>query len=243
MKTQATRLQYILSELQITPYEFSKVLGYKSPDSIYHVLNGIQNISTNMLNRIRNTEYEINENWLITEKGTPFVKRVTKGEYGNEYFSNGIVIYPARLNFYDIRKLAGKLADVIFYAPDSNNYTVKARASLNEGLEFIYTTYYIESNKRHYDKQYALSISPNWKITNFFDYWRLEQKTRRCQNLLYLTNDSRLTYAESFETKVREILDELDEYYFEEEIDSNKFDSECKTKDGFVELYETDSRK
>lgn len=242
-RTESARLQYILSELQITPYEFSKKLGYKSPDSIYHILNGVQKISTNMLNRIRNTEYEINENWLVTEKGTPFIKRVVKGEYGNEYFSNGMVIYPARLNIYDVKKLAKKLAEVIFYDPESTNFKVKARTSLIEGIEFIYTTFFIDSNERHYDRQYSLNISPNWKITNFFDYWRIEEKSRRCQNLLDLTNDSRLTYIEEFETKVRGILDELDKDYFDEKFYSDKFDSECKTNDGYIELYETDSRK
>ena len=39
MNSQGLRLQYVLNELKITPYRFSKLLGYKSPDTIYHILN------------------------------------------------------------------------------------------------------------------------------------------------------------------------------------------------------------
>lgn len=74
--TQAKRLQFILSELHITPYRFSKILGYKRPDSIYHILSGHQKISTKMQRRINETKYEINVNWLISGKGVPFQKQV-----------------------------------------------------------------------------------------------------------------------------------------------------------------------
>ena len=58
-------------------------------------------------------------------------------------------------------------------------------------------------------------MSPEWKIISFFDFWRINNPTRRCQNLLEITNDSRRTSIEAFETRTREFLDEIDENCFQ----------------------------
>lgn len=242
MKTQAARLQYVLSEINKTPYEFSKELGYKRPDSIYHVLNQQQKISTSMQERIMKTNYEINEVWLISGKGSPFIKKVLKGSYGSEYFSNGMAIYPARLKFQDIKLLAKNFAQQIFTEELNISYEVKVRASNIEGLEFIYTTFSIENNEKYLDRNYSLLISPEWKVCQYFDFWRITQRSRRCENLLNISNDFRKTYLQCFENKIRSLLDTFDESYFDDEDSDNNLTQMNKDKEGFVQIYSTDLR-
>lgn len=72
MKDVSERLKELITMLNISPYEFSKVLGYKSPDSIYHILNGKQSLSRSMIENI-NTKYsQVNINWVLFGKGAMF---------------------------------------------------------------------------------------------------------------------------------------------------------------------------
>lgn len=77
MENVSERLKKVLEVLKITPYEFSKVLGYKSPDSIYHILNGKQNISRSMIEKISQNYHDISINWLMVGQGSVFKDPLT----------------------------------------------------------------------------------------------------------------------------------------------------------------------
>ena len=242
MNTPHGRLQSALAALGISAYQFSQLLGYKRPDSVYHVLNGQKALSENMIERIKNSPLEINTDWLITGDGEPLIKKVVKGEYGEEYFSDGRVIYPARINFMDARKLVKALARTMFGKhEDEYSYEVKVRPCAIEGLEIIYTTFTVLQAEKYLDKSYCVVVAPNWKVTHFYDYWRISQPDRRCQNLLR-NEDIARTYIQSFECQIREILDTFTESYFDDMDEHLEIGKEVKDSEGFVKIYSTDIR-
>lgn len=242
MKSSFSRLQFAISKLEVTPYEFSRKIGYKRPDLVYQVLNNKKNISDNMIKRISDSEFNINIDWLKTGKGTPFVKKLLKGSYGNEYSANGEIVYPARLRFREVRQIALGFANIIGELENRGNYEVKARPSIQEGIEFIFTTYGIEENKRYNDDQYVLIMSPEWKVELFFDFWRVDSPNRRCQNLYSLMEEKKTKYQSRFENVVCDIIESIDKSYFEYHERGIFFNSLNKDEDGFAILYNTDLR-
>lgn len=54
------RLKWILKEKKLTAYALSKILNYKSPDTIYHILNGKNKISVGFAKKLEDSVLKIN---------------------------------------------------------------------------------------------------------------------------------------------------------------------------------------
>jgi ABC-type amino acid transport substrate-binding protein len=67
------RLQTIIDLLQTSGNKLSKVLGYKSPASVYHVLEGMNNLSSGMIERIVKEFPQVNYLYLKTGQGEPIL--------------------------------------------------------------------------------------------------------------------------------------------------------------------------
>jgi hypothetical protein len=67
------RLQTIIDRLQTSGNKLSKVLGYKSPASVYHVLEGMNNLSSGMIERIVKEFPQVNYLYLKTGQGEPIL--------------------------------------------------------------------------------------------------------------------------------------------------------------------------
>lgn len=65
----AKRLEIVLNHLQINGNKLSKILNYKSPASVYHVLEGINNLSSKMIEGIVSKFPQINYQFLKNGKG------------------------------------------------------------------------------------------------------------------------------------------------------------------------------
>jgi len=57
-----------LIRLNITPYKLSKILGLKSPDSIYHIIKGRNKISKNMIDKLENSSLGFNTSLFSVNK-------------------------------------------------------------------------------------------------------------------------------------------------------------------------------
>lgn len=57
-----------LVRLNITPYKLSKLLGFKSPDSIYHIINGRNKLSKHMLNKLEKSSLGFNTSLFYANK-------------------------------------------------------------------------------------------------------------------------------------------------------------------------------
>lgn len=70
METINERIQIVIDYLNITPYEFSKKMGDKRPDTLYNLLkNNNTQPSAKTLNKIKDNFPEINYAWLLTGEG------------------------------------------------------------------------------------------------------------------------------------------------------------------------------
>ena len=242
MSTHSSRLQRILAELKITPFQFAKELGYKRPDSVYQILNGESRITTQFVERLKNTDYKINTNWLLLGEGIPIAARIEKGEYGNEIGVEGQIFYPARLNFNHVRKLARFVSKAVFSYEEEQDYMVKARSFSIEGLEIVYTTLHFENGRQYPEKMYVVTIQPDWRVSSFFDFWRIEEESKRCQNLIDMSKDLRQQYLESFEMQIAMLINDIDRN--ENLRDMIPFTEEGgQDKNGYIEIYSTDIRK
>ena len=232
-QTQGERLLYILSELKITPYRLSKELGYRSPDSVYRVLNNEKQVSQRFIMALGH-RYGINSRWLLYGEGNAFNYKITKGFYGNEFSYNGKLIYPARLKFYKIREIAEAFAKVIFGDSDTEDYNVETKVVLIDGLEFRYTTFTIENERVFYDKYYSVIILPDWSLGAFFDFWRIEGENRRCQNLFELLPERRQDFIDVLfpilhEIEVCSVLADDDDILFK--------------NNEYIKIYSTNTQK
>jgi len=234
LNTEGKRLQWIINELGITPYQFSKELNYKSPDTIYHVINSINGMSERLIENIENNKFEINSKWITKWAGEPFKKKQTKGNYGNEFIIDNKIIYPAILDFYWIKKIAKILAGVAFSEADIS-YIAEVRICAVEGLEFLFTTFWSEKKEIFQDKYFSIILQPDWSIGLFYDYWRINEVSRRGQNLLDLTKNIDMPYKEQFEYQLYDLLENLENSEIDTPFISRK-------KYSFVEIYRTDSR-
>lgn len=80
MKTETTKeqltdseiLKKVLDTLRYSAHDMSKKLGYASPGTLYHVLNGINNLSDNLAMRLVNEFPQLNYVFLKTGKGKIF---------------------------------------------------------------------------------------------------------------------------------------------------------------------------
>lgn len=190
MKTQSERLKWFLDKLEMTFPDLAKTLGYTSPDTIFQILSNKTEIRKSFVEKLKKIEPAINPEWLISGQGEPFNYKIEKGKYGNEYRYKGKFIYPARLDFYYLRKIAIAIASVIMGKdPINKNHEVEARTVAIDGVEFIYKQFTVEKGERHDDRYYSIILLPDWTFTGFFDFWKhfnfrsLQSQDMRCENL------------------------------------------------------------
>lgn len=236
-KTPNQRLQWILSDINITPYKFSKDLEYKTPDIIYNIINDKNNINKNLLNRIELSKHPINIEWIKTGFGDPLNRKLDKGGYGNELGHNYIIIYPNRLDFNFLKNFAENFAVALNIESDS--YSVEVRTANIVGLEFKFTIYSEVKDIVIKDKYYSLTLNPDWNISNFFDFWRVREESMRCQNLLELYRN----IPQKFENAIYPIIERLKILIESTNNDEILFD-DIYLKDtlNFKMLYKTDER-
>lgn len=70
--TDSEILQKVLDTLRYSAHDMSKKLGYASPGTLYHVLNGINNLSDNLAMRLVKEFPQLNYVFLKTGKGKIF---------------------------------------------------------------------------------------------------------------------------------------------------------------------------
>lgn len=234
LDTMGKRLMWALSELGVTPYSLSKDLDYKSPDSIYHILNDRQKVSLKFINRLKESDHGINPHWLLYGSGEPFLYNLKKGQYGNEYSKDGNILYPAKLDSYSLKLVLKRIAQTIFSNEDQE-YSVKVKTCSIEGLDIIYTSYGCEDETMYPDKSYGIILQPDWRVATFFDFWRIESDTRRCQNLIEISDKFGTTPADQFESALSPLMNDLVELFDpEKRAFLNSHD--------YVEVYKTDNR-
>ena len=73
LKPDSERLQVIIDSLHISANKLAKLLNYKSPASIYHVLDGINSISGGMAERMVKKFPQVNYLYLRTGEGKPIL--------------------------------------------------------------------------------------------------------------------------------------------------------------------------
>lgn len=238
LNSQPKRLSWLINKLELTPYQLSKELNYKSPASIYHILKNIKKINNSFSNRLKLYNPTINTDWLITGWGDPFIH---KYEFKEIVSSNSKIIYPARLDFFNIKKIAILFSKIIFTTPDDENFSIKVRKCGVEGLEFIYTTYNYYENQKSKDRYYTIIIQPDWRITFHFDFWRVEEITRRCENLLNISHK----IEQYFQNSISEFLVFLDKNYSAANIGNEEIESlfSCEEiESNYIEILRTDCR-
>ena len=64
----SVKMQQILDALGLTANALSVKLGFKSHASIYHVINGINNFSTSMMEKIVHTFPNVNYNFMLNSQ-------------------------------------------------------------------------------------------------------------------------------------------------------------------------------
>lgn len=231
------RMTKVLSELKISPYKFSKELGFKRPDTLYQFISGQINMSERFREAIRATPYNINLDWIDTGKGQPFIYKITRGRYGLEYFIDGKIVYPARLDFHFIKRIAHDFAKIIIPNWEFASYLIEVRNSGVEGLDFRYTTFGIEDGVKYNDHYFTIILSHEWEVLNFSEFWRIDEPSRRAENLMRLGSDFVELYSQAFENALYLILGEIEN------------DKEIFVRGQFVlpegkyqEIYRSDSR-
>ncbi|WP_109435644.1 hypothetical protein [Aquimarina sp. AU119] len=235
------RLQMVLIELDVTPYKFSKELSYKSPDTVYHIINGKNGLSNNFLKRIEDSNYSINIDWLKTGHGEPLNHSIGKGKYRNEIFCEDKILYPSELNFFFIKKIAIAFAKVIDI--EETSYKVDAKIAGIKGLEFRYITFGEQENKLSKHRIYSIILGLDWIISSYADYWdMIARNSIKGQNLLELYSSNGI--KQIFENAIFPIHKEIHDTKNLWEKDSEPFLIEkfLEIDDPFKELYNTDSR-
>lgn len=177
-------LAKLLVKLDITPYKFSKDLGYKSPDSIYSMLNGQAGFSSSFFERLEKAYPKINFGYLLNGFGEVFINKIDNTNFGMD-----VPFYPAELGFDHLKNTVLDIAKRVFPLCENDSFVIRVRRALTRGLELEITKYVID-DKLFLDKVYNLLIMPDWKLGSAFEHWSLRSLDNiskgRCQNL----NDS-----------------------------------------------------
>lgn len=206
METHGERLVHLISKLKITPYQLSKELGYKRPDSIYTVINNSSKIGGKFISKLKQRYPTVNINWLVDGRGEMFKRKIRKGDYGCEILKNGVIIYPAKLSFEYLKRLAYNFSKRLWIYPEEMLFKMEARIVMTDGLEFKATTYGYDANRLFLNKMYSILVMPDWQVAGLFDFWRIEEESRRCQNLFKLTPDS----INDFNNAIYESIEDLE---------------------------------
>lgn len=78
--TDSQKMQRILDEIPISSYRLTQELNLSS-GAIYHVLNGKNKLSKNMIDKICNQYPEVNKKYLLKGIGEPMLEAKTNDEY------------------------------------------------------------------------------------------------------------------------------------------------------------------
>lgn len=165
------RLKWVLKEEKLTAYALSKMLNYKSPDTIYHILKSKNKISAGFARRLEDSVLRINSLWLMFSYGTPFKPEI--------YYYKDQMLLPADLN-YDLIKAIG-IGIAKTFLGDTCKYTLEARVCGIKGLELKYTTFDVD--KKAIDKIYSIILSVDWGVASFCEF-TYNQKTGEFGQLL-----------------------------------------------------------
>lgn len=181
------RLKWILKEKKLTAYALSKILNYKSPDTIYHILNGKNKISVGFAKKLEDSVLKINSLWLMFSYGTPFKPEI--------YYYKDQMLLPADLNYDLIKTIGVGIAKT--FLRDTCKYTLEARICGIKGLELKYTTFDI--GKKVIDKVYSIILAVDWGVASFCEF-TYNLKTEEFGQLL--------NYEENA-YKIRDIITEI----------------------------------
>lgn len=231
------RMTRVLSELNISPYKFSKELGFKRPDTLYQFINGQINMSDRFKEAVKATSYNINLEWIDTGKGQPFVYKIRKGQYGLEFSIDGRIIYPARLDFYFVKRIAQDFVKIIIPNWEHESFIVEVRNSDVEGLEFRYTTFGIEDGIKYKENYFTIILSHEWIVLKLSEFWNIDQPNRRAENLMRIGGEYKESISQAFENALYRILNDIEKD--KELFDRGQFVLE---DGGYQEIYRSDSR-
>lgn len=231
------RMTKILSELNISPYKFSKELGFKRPDTLYQFISGQINMSDRFREAVKATSYNINLEWIDTGKGQPFVYKIRKGQYGMEFSIDGIIVYPARLDFHFVKRIAQDFVKIIIPNWEYASFIAEVRNSETEGLDFRYTTFGIEDGIKYKENYFTVILSDEWIVLKHSEYWNIDQRNRRGENLLRNNGEFKESRSQAFENALYRILNDIEKD--KEIFDRGQF---VLPEGGFQEIYRSDSR-
>ena len=219
------RLKWILKEKNLTAYKLAQILQYKSPDTIYHILKGENNLSTSFIQKLEKSDLKVNPLWLMHNIGEPFKYKLHK-----RYRFNHKSVSPADLDYYFIKNIGCSIADTFLDAPES--YTIEARICGINGLEYKYTIYLMEERKAYIDKYYSVIIQADWKVVSFYEFYTVNHKYKTGEDLFSYTEEPTM------------INDTIGKIMNKSETEYENYDMEpfLKEKNYFQEIYKSDSR-
>lgn len=249
------RLEWIIKELEYIPSEFSRKLGYKSPDTIYHIISGKNGLSSSFCSRLNDFNKEISIDWLLNGDGSPFNYNI---EEINRLFAFKEIYYPSKLSFHWLKDLAVELSDELFYG-DSNSYSAHVAVSGIGGLDFIFTGYADSEDKEYPNTKYAhkyynILINPDWTIGRFFDYWNSpgSKDSLRYDNMFYILKDEegnhkgyspKREYTNIVYKFLKSLKLSLENIRNEDDLELPYLDNSLDASRKLVELFSTDSRQ
>lgn len=249
------RLEWIIKELGYIPSEFSRKLGYKSPDTIYHIISGKNGLSSSFCSRLNVFNKEISIDWLLNGDGSPFNYNI---EEINRLFAFKEVYYPSKLSFHWLKDLAVKLSDELFYG-DNNSYSTHVTISGIGGLDFIFIAYADSEdrecpNTKYAERYFNILINPDWTIGRFFDYWNSPgpKDSLRYDNMFYLLKDeegNRKGYSPKREYTnivykfLKSLKLSLENVKNEDDLELPYLDNSLDANRKLIEIFSTDSRQ
>lgn len=219
LDTPGKRLQWLLTDLDVTPYAFAKSLGYKSPDTVYHIINGINGMSKAFLNKIELKYYNINVSWLLTGRGVPFGSNLSNILPGR-YYSGYIEISPVHLDHHYFKLLSEKVAGMIFENGVNEDYIVSVRTCGISAVEFVFTTYIIIGNERTVNRKYSAILQPNWKFTCLFEYLKPDGINQTALDLSINKDKAGVSLLDALNKSIQPLLIDLTYYFSENEVES-----------------------
>lgn len=195
----AKSLEKLISSLNVTKYEFSKLLGYRRADSVYDLIDARKSLNGAVILRIQENFPNINLNWLVTGIGPMHISRIGAGGYGNEIVKTISleILYPSRLSLIEVVKLSKLILSQLAYDSQLASFEVQVRTVAIVGIEIKF----IKRRPKSVERVFIVSVNPDWQLSYSYDFWRLDDESIRCQKIV--------EYAPSWSGKMNTILDEI----------------------------------
>jgi len=217
LDTIGKRLQWILNDLDITPYAFSKALGFKSPDSVYHIFNGRNGLSKVFMDKIEKSDFKINVSWLLTGRGVPYISMIFNSLPGR-YYADKVEITPAKLDKHYLKLFADKMADLIFENGINEDFTVAVRICGISGVEYLFTSFSKFGKERIVNRKYTAILQPNWKVTGLFEFLKPDEENQTALDLSIIKNAAGVGLLESIDLSIHPLLVEMHYYFLENQV-------------------------